>query len=1524
MLNRNVNGRINVKVVVILVLVVVALGISLVAARQVRRTILSKQAITAGNAAFEKEDWKTAYQNFQEYLGRHPDDVEILKKYAKARMSVSPVEPPNILQAIAGYRRALQLDPTDEEVYDELAKLYGGIGNFQDLAYIADMRLEHDPNDRQAPLWLADALVRLDEPADARQTLEAFIKDLEEALPEKHHEYVQACAGMSLIEGREDSEDSPDALPRALSWHHKAIAYLPDSAEARMGRARFYREAAQGADESVQRQLLALVDQNDIEAVDATEKTARDQLLSLARKDLETVDAQGTEDPKICLFLCEEWMAHGELDQAEVELQAAENLPEEVIEENFLDAKGFKVAKYSLYLRVKTLKRATAEGVEIANEALKELEDTRYRIQILPLAIPLYVADANVADPNHLKVAKKYLNEYLEALLTQKGMTDSRATRAYLQALVAKAEGNFYAVIDALHLIVETESADPQRRPLLVGLLAEAYGRTNQESRAVSTLTKHLRNQPANQQMIRQLAVAYSRLGDWDNTFKTAQQALSYDPANVALKLLRTEAGVRLAVGQPEGVDTAKLKELKGELAQLRLEDPNNVELRLLQATITNYLEGPEAVESELKQVIADSNEPLRAQMQLARYYQNEGHTAKAIEVCLAACERNGKIAEPWLFLSALHAADGNDTFARSCLEEGLTTIVDTSERRSLSIRLALLELMQEEEERRADGINRLMTLAQEDTTDIRVRTLLLSTRKIQEDPNTARELISDLKDAEGETGLYWRLHEASLWLSSDTWRSKQREITDHLQYCIDSNPQWLAPARLLVDMYTRLGDFKRVEEVCRRTLARSPSATVIAGQLLALLERQGRFVEAEQILEQLQNQIDPQVAGAWSLRMTLAAGDVSRAIEEFKQRISPDDQDALSRIQLAQLIYQQTQDADQAFGYLDQAAAIEPDSLMLTAARASILRADNRQQEARRLLDEYVADHNDFNAHWVRASYLNFEGQFEAAEEGYRKLTTFAEQGAAGHELLSNFYLRNDKLDEAIEVLEEGVDQYPENLGLQRRLMKRLFLRGQGQDRDRANEILTTLEHKLPQDPEIEKLKAIQLLTPTGLRPTVTAEDIEKAKEHLETAIRLDPTATDAHLTLFDIVMRQRNYETARDLTIRALGSNPNDSLLLLARGRAELALESPQTAIEMARQVLEEDPNNTEALDVFQVGAIRSGDRRLLDEARSRIESSLKNNPTNEKLLLTRAVHLVAQGLPQIAIPELEAYCQTTDGSRNVAAIAGLADLYRLSNDIVKADERIKQAEQIDPNNQLVIHNRLKWRVTQKQFNELTGISSAYISAPEQIPAVVLEAATILSAMDSIELKKEGIKLYEHVIAQSPTFAEAQRGLGSTLYQIGEAERARQIYERLHKLNPKDIQVLNDLAWILQEHDQRYEAALSLANQGLDLAAPEDPLFRNLLDTRGTILSHMENRLTDARRDFEKLLVLSPPNTALLAKTLLQLGRICARLNDHVPAKHHLKNAINIDRKLGVFTAEERTEIARILQESDVQASR
>ena len=53
-------ARINVRLIVTIVLIVGVLGVGAVAARKIRSSIIAKNALAKGNAAFERSDWELA------------------------------------------------------------------------------------------------------------------------------------------------------------------------------------------------------------------------------------------------------------------------------------------------------------------------------------------------------------------------------------------------------------------------------------------------------------------------------------------------------------------------------------------------------------------------------------------------------------------------------------------------------------------------------------------------------------------------------------------------------------------------------------------------------------------------------------------------------------------------------------------------------------------------------------------------------------------------------------------------------------------------------------------------------------------------------------------------------------------------------------------------------------------------------------------------------------------------------------------------------------------------------------------------------------------------------------------------------------------------------------------------------------------------------------------------------------------------------------------------------------------------
>ena len=160
-----------------------------------------------------------------------------------------PVTGQTLAQGAAALREALNLGQDDEELYRRLADVYSCIRNFNELGYIAQRRLQSNPADARARLWLARALIEQRKPQEARTILLSLLPasphtrapDVAVTRPSSTVQtecQVQACLLLASIDGESAGGDGRAA---ALAWANKAVELLPRSADALLLRARLMR-----------------------------------------------------------------------------------------------------------------------------------------------------------------------------------------------------------------------------------------------------------------------------------------------------------------------------------------------------------------------------------------------------------------------------------------------------------------------------------------------------------------------------------------------------------------------------------------------------------------------------------------------------------------------------------------------------------------------------------------------------------------------------------------------------------------------------------------------------------------------------------------------------------------------------------------------------------------------------------------------------------------------------------------------------------------------------------------------------------------------------------------------------------------------------------------------------------------------------------------------------------------------------------------------------------------------------------
>ncbi len=1440
--NSRRSGRINVKALLILILVVVLLGCGAVVARHVRKRVIAERALAAGKAALEAEDWPEASRQLRRYLLRYPDDKEMVLRYAEAKLAIRPLTPENIVGAIGEYRRLLRTQPGDAHLCHELGKLYVSIGDFVEAAYVCRQRLDVDPSDPVALFWLGRAHRSQGDTDEARRVFEQLV--------EQHPDQVKAYG---FLAGIAMEKDSVSAESSAMDWLDRGVNANPESAEALIQRARFHRTVR--GDESQ------------------------------ARADLEAAEAASLSDPVIWLGLATEWLSLGETTRSEAALDALEQAVGEPNDPFGSGSDAFALSKFSVAGKVALMSEQREKGVRLADRALVELPENRQR-QFLPLVIDLYLAADRIED------ARGTVESYREATANLRVIDTPASERlALLDATVARAERRYYAVIDSLEDVValRPEKAAAWR------LLWEAYEATGQGVRAKRALEAYVTLEPGDAQTTLTLCQTY-RHRDWGRALMYARRAERLAPDDSAAVLLRIEA--MLFGGRGSVPDEAETSALSDELEVLGARQPHDTRVRLLQALIAYRSGQLDEAAAILEQAIHDGDKPLAAYLQLAGLRASQGRFDEAVDIYRRAITDHSDLAAPRIALARFQLgteSPESETEARDTLTRA-TDELEGGEKETVVYALSQFELLHGDRTRAVELLKDRASLRPE---AVQPRLDLLSIPEVQGDADWTQRLVDELRGIEGERGLRWRIEQVRHWLWNDEWPQHQNEIEEMMAQCIQTDPRQPLPLLLLGQLHELEGRGHDAEDAYRRAVEADPHQPAAVHRLLTLLEREGRFDEAAAVLDRLPEGVAG--LGRHRAQVALGLGETGTATELLREQIAVDAVDVGSRVALARLTYEHQHDVDRALTLLDEAGALAPDSMDVASARAAILKAEGRSDEALALLDEIVQRRDDFAAYHARADFHAAAGRLDEAEKDYRHLITFPESAAAGYAALGGFYQRAGRGADAVETWETGVKHDPQSEGLRRMLVRALVVSSRAEQRDRGRSLLDDLLEQSPDDADLLALEARLLLREN--RPDATAE----AESLLLRVAEVDPTNIVAHLQLIGLSRRRGNASEAGDRVVRALGANPGDPRLVLARASLEAESGRMQVARELARSVLDDEPDNVTAGVLLAEFAFRAG---ALAEAQSLAERSIELDPSGEAAHQVYAKALAAQGQLARAIEVLEAFRQTESGRASTVTHILLAGLYQEDKRWDTARERLDEAAAIAPGNQAVFVAEMRWLAGQRKFDDLSRrVSDRRARGGTEEPATLLATAGLLSISGETRHLLEARTLFVQAVTSDPDLVEGHLGLARVAYRLGELEETVEAYRQVLSLEPYHRQALNDLGWILGVEQEKPSEAISLVNRGVT-RYPDDP---HLLDTRGVLLTHL-GRLAEAREDLEACIQATSDLPATRARALLHLARVDVEQGQEAVAGKRLDEVEAIDREHQVLTDEDRREIQKL----------
>jgi tetratricopeptide (TPR) repeat protein len=368
------------------------------------------------------------------------------------------------------------------------------------------------------------------------------------------------------------------------------------------------------------------------------------------------------------------------------------------------------------------------------------------------------------------------------------------------------------------------------------------------------------------------------------------------------------------------------------------------------------------------------------------------------------------------------------------------------------------------------------------------------------------------------------------------------------------------------------------------------------------------------------------------------------------------------------------------------------------------------------------------------------------------------------------------------------------------------------------------------------------------------------------------------ARLVLARLRLRQGDERAAITQLQQLLSLNPahreaRQRLVTLYRGRGD---------VEQARELLEEARQSFPRQPVWAEGLARLAERQgNLEAAEQHWRQAVQVGPSLANLRGLCQL-LLKRGQPAEVETVLTSRSQvlnrvvTLQGLRARAlAEAGKKDQAR--NVFRQALQRAQQ-----PTAAVQLGRQLRAALGEKSaLNELTSVK-----AKLQQPALAeLAAAQVFMEGQQFEAALERLQPIEGQIQNQagPLAIMFNRLRGTCFQKLGRYEKAQAAYQQVLDELPNDVNVLNNLAYLLARHLDQPQRAIELAHR----AADQNPRNVQVLDTLGWAYYQAGN-LPQARATLQRSVALQP-----LSHNQLHLGRVLMELGLTDQARARLQAA-------------------------------
>ena len=1036
---------------------------------------------------------------------------------------------------------------------------------------------------------------------------------------------------------------------------------------------------------------------------------------------------------------------------------------------------------------------------------------------------------------------------------------------AYYEGLVAAEKGHLFEAIKYWQQSMGLGNTSSQVRLVL----ASALSRLGNTQSALEHLRTLVSERPELFAGHLALAKLLAQTGNWTEAAKYAEAAKRLSQGNPEPVLLSLQAQMQLLAADSTGENDQEWQDIETQLSALEKDNDGALWVKLLQfqlALLQDNFANAQALVTQLKK---DHPSQIRIAMAEAELLAVQEKIPEAISILNKTIEEFPQAVEPVRYIAILLNQQGDKEKCEAVIKDALARIDQPVTQRTLGLWLAQFYTQWKQKD---DAYPMLNALAEKLPDDIPVKRLLLQCEQVIKDPEKAQQLIDDIKLLEGEDGWQWRYEQARIWCVADDFKVRYPQIVSRLQENMQANPNDQESRMLLAAAYDRSDELQLAISTLREALSRSPDDPRVTNKIVTALAivlfKAKEDEEAAQLLSRFPQQKHPQLQ---QLRLQSylrreELGSASGMLEDFLSN-DPNNQSAL--LALAQLKKQRGQ-FDEAEELIAQLKIQDPNLLLeATKLKIQLNISQDKPAEALKLCDEIVSNLDNAYAYMLRAGTYTTLGKTDKAIEDFEQAAAIEPNNAGVWMARSDFYRSIGQPDKAIADIQRAIFLASDNVQIQKRAISLLSGSGDAEKVRQGKVLLDEALQSNPDDVGLRLFKAESLLTEG------TAPAIKNATQILQKITEDRPETSQAWDLLGKISLSQGQSAKALDAALRGLAHTPNDRALLLLKARAE-ADRAPVLAIPTLSLLHELDPNNT--------------DNTL----------SLANT-------------YIAADQPQKAVNLLKTHLVSRVGTPDERRInIALAVALHKSGNKVEAQKGFDSLLQSEPNNPVPLLAQARLLGDDRLWDELSQkVVDWYQKHPKDSLTPILVSRNLMATNDS-QAVKTAEDILRMIRKNDSDSVEAMTTLAILLQTAGRSDESVPLYERVLQLQPGNLIVINNLAWIKCEEQAMFEEALELAQRGLK----ESPDYIDLIDTRG-VAYYRKGEFELAKEDFTKCITLYPENNPSVVASHFHLARAFDKLGEKNKAVEHLNQALDLNSQIGGLSASDLKDAQRLRKE-------